>query len=129
MALVRDVIDRVRRHVTTAAEASAEGCLGPTHLMLSNNDATVLCDRIEDLADALDDMVRQFAYTGGGTRTTGGLSALEHAFDVLGLDDPHPLAPEEMCDEPGCKEEITCGTPTPTGYRRTCGKHLPKREF
>lgn len=32
----------------------------------------------------------------------------------------------EACDEPGCWEHATCGTPTPTGYRRTCGKHIPK---
>ena len=29
------------------------------------------------------------------------------------------------CDEPGCWEQDTCGTPTPSGYRRTCGKHMP----
>ena len=29
------------------------------------------------------------------------------------------------CDEPGCWREVTCGTPTPTGYRSTCGKHRP----
>lgn len=29
------------------------------------------------------------------------------------------------CDEPGCWEPDTCGTPTPNGYRRTCGKHVP----
>jgi len=31
----------------------------------------------------------------------------------------------EVCDEPGCAEFSSCGTPTPTGYRRTCGKHRP----
>ncbi len=29
------------------------------------------------------------------------------------------------CDEPGCWEPDTCGTPTPDGYRRTCGDHVP----
>jgi hypothetical protein len=29
------------------------------------------------------------------------------------------------CDEPDCWEQDTCGTPTPTGYRRTCGRHQP----
>lgn len=29
----------------------------------------------------------------------------------------------EVCDEPGCAEYSSCGFPTPTGYRRTCGKH------
>ena len=30
------------------------------------------------------------------------------------------------CDEPECWNEVTCGTPTPNGYRQTCGKHAPK---
>jgi hypothetical protein len=30
------------------------------------------------------------------------------------------------CDEPGCTQEATCGTPTPAGYRHTCGRHQPK---
>lgn len=83
-------------------------------------------DDLETLAEALDDMVRQFAYAGRGKRTTGGLSALEVAFDALGWDDPHPMGKDEMCDEPGCKEPITCGTPTPSGYRRTCSEHCPR---
>lgn len=29
------------------------------------------------------------------------------------------------CDEPECWEQDTCGTPTLTGYRRTCGRHRP----
>ena len=28
-----------------------------------------------------------------------------------------------VCDEPGCDKEVTCGFPTETGYRTTCGKH------
>jgi hypothetical protein len=30
------------------------------------------------------------------------------------------------CDEPDCWEEVSCGTPTSNGYRRTCYKHSPK---
>ena len=30
------------------------------------------------------------------------------------------------CDEPGCWRETSCGTPTPSGYRRTCSEHRPK---
>ena len=31
-----------------------------------------------------------------------------------------------LCDEPGCKKEVTCGTPTPNGgYRQTCSEHKP----
>lgn len=33
------------------------------------------------------------------------------------------------CDEPDCWKEITCGTPTESGYRQTCGKHKPKEEL
>lgn len=82
--------------------------------------------------EALEGMVRQFAYwsnTAGGY-WTGGLSALELAFEVLGWEDPHP-APEARCDEPGCLEQISTGWPTQPGgttqnggYRRTCGEHF-----
>lgn len=30
------------------------------------------------------------------------------------------------CDEEGCKNFVTCGTPTDKGYRSTCGKHAPR---
>lgn len=33
-----------------------------------------------------------------------------------------------VCDEDGCWDESTCGTRTPNGYRRTCGKHVPVGE-
>jgi hypothetical protein len=29
------------------------------------------------------------------------------------------------CDEDGCWDDASCGTPTPAGYRSTCGKHRP----
>lgn len=32
----------------------------------------------------------------------------------------------DCCDEPGCDKPVACGTPTPNGYRSTCGKHMPK---
>ena len=28
------------------------------------------------------------------------------------------------CDEPGCWREATCGWPSETGYRQTCGEHM-----
>ena len=28
-----------------------------------------------------------------------------------------------VCDEPGCFRNATCGFPTSMGYRRTCGDH------
>lgn len=30
------------------------------------------------------------------------------------------------CDEPQCRDEATCGTPTPDRYRVTCSRHRPK---
>lgn len=33
-----------------------------------------------------------------------------------------------ICDEPGCLKSVSCGTPTETGYRSTCGEHAPKRK-
>ena len=33
---------------------------------------------------------------------------------------------EACCDAPGCREPVSCGTPTPDGYRSTCGNHRPK---
>ena len=34
-----------------------------------------------------------------------------------------PCATIPRCDEPGCERETSCGFPSPTGYRRTCGEH------
>lgn len=42
----------------------------------------------DELKAALFDMVWQFAYFSCGKLMTGGMSALEDAFDVLGLSDP-----------------------------------------
>ena len=55
--------------------------------------------------------------------STGGLSTLEEAFDILGWTDPHSV-PECECEFPGCHEHATCGTPTKDGYKRVCGKHF-----
>lgn len=80
----------------------------------------------EQLREALEDMCIQFAYStsrdGKAALFTGGLSALEDAFDILGWEDPHPI-PWDTCDEPGCDQRTSCGFPTPNGYRRTCGAH------
>lgn len=92
-----------------------------------------LADQVERLTrenakarESLLDMVHQFAYASRGPQiSTMGLSALEEAFDVLGLENPHPT-PERKCDEPGCLEHATCGWPQKDGpYRRTCGEHCP----
>jgi hypothetical protein len=42
---------------------------------------------------------------------------------------PNCRTPEHIlvcCDEEDCWEQLTCGSPTPDGYRSTCGKHQPK---
>jgi predicted aconitase len=31
-----------------------------------------------------------------------------------------------LCDARGCRSIVTCGTPTPDGYRLTCDKHAPE---
>jgi hypothetical protein len=85
--------------------------------------------RCKALEDALADMVLQFAYDNDGTPPTihtGGLSALEGAFAALGWPDPKPV-PERQCDEPGCPGVATCGWPSDTAYRRTCGAHWRKQ--
>lgn len=37
----------------------------------------------------------------------------------------HEPDPTAGCDEPGCTRDGSCGTPTPGGYRLTCGEHRP----
>jgi len=78
----------------------------------------------DELRDCLEGMVRQFAYWSDsvGGYTTGGLSALEEAFELLGWDEPHPY-PQSRCDEPGCMKQVSCGWPSPEGYRSTCFDH------
>ena len=81
------------------------------------------------LREALIGMVHQFAHwsdTVGGF-CTGGLSALEEAFEVLDYDEPQPM-PELQCGVGGCKRQIAAGTNTPEGYKRTCVKHIPALE-
>lgn len=82
---------------------------------------------VESLRDALQDMTYQFAYRstidGKAHLTTGGLSALELAFDMLGWADPHPLPDEMLCQRVGCELEGIMGIPTDDGYKRVCLKH------
>ena len=88
---------------------------------------THLSDLLAECREALEDMCQQFAYPGEGpVLITGGLSALECAFRVLGWEDPHPV-PERGCDEPGCRRMATCGTPVGGGYRTTCSEHARRR--
>ena len=82
-----------------------------------------------ELREALEDMVWQFAYRFDGaakrppTLSTGGLSALEHAFDVLGWSDPKKC-PDSSCDIQGCQKWPTSGNPLPNGdYWHLCSDH------
>ena len=84
---------------------------------------------IEELHAALESMTLQFAYRTLVRRrrnlNTGGLSALEEAFEALGWDDPH-FVPEGKCEDPACRKWASCGTPTPDGYKRLCYDHYSK---
>jgi len=57
----------------------------------------------------------------------------EHPFDpddeVRGCPDCKEVNPfARLCDEPGCTQRATCGTPTPEGYRLACHEHRPAEE-
>lgn len=66
---------------------------------------------------------------------TGYREDLLHAFDPFNSGCALVACPRckeqnihTCCDEPGCWEPDTCGTPTPYGYRRTCWKHHPDKK-
>ncbi len=82
-------------------------------------------DVTSELRDALEGMVYQFAYESDNPPRihTGGLSALEYAFDILGWPDPKPM-PERQCQYRGCHKTAHCGTSTRAGYERVCGEHF-----
>jgi len=97
------LVDHLRRYLAPALEAS---------------------DALVEARDALEHMVIQFGNANDrGELHTGGLSALEAAFDALGWNDPHPLPASYLCERAGCSRRSTCGTPTPEGYKRLCYEH------
>ena len=81
-----------------------------------------------EIIKALEGMCFQFGYKtmkdNTPCLTTGGLSALEEAFSVLGWQDPCPV-PEAKCFL--CNKWATCGTPMPKNYTqnyaRLCDEH------
>lgn len=93
----------------------------------AQDDAARCLEHACALHSALLSMVEQFAYEtskdGAPAYFTGGLSALEEAFSVLGWSDPQPADPDAGCDVPGCPRFSSMGTPTPDGYKRFCGTH------
>jgi hypothetical protein len=80
------------------------------------------------MREALEDLVYQSGYRGiidgKPCITTGGLSALESAFEALGWDDPH-FIPEEgnTCEIIGCMNEITSGQNWGDMYLSLCHEH------
>jgi len=112
--------------VTTAIEVSEAG---------GENGLTILQfwkQRAADLQEALEGMCYQFGYwsDGVGGVGTGGLSALELAFEFLGWGDPHPV-PEMRCKVEGCLKQNTVGWPCLDEghrYHRTCGDHWRSME-
>ena len=85
----------------------------------------------KEAKEALEGMVWQFAYDtvidGKPALTTGGLSALESAFDALGWSDPHiyPDYDGVVCDVEGCAGRVAAqgGMWADTGYWCLCPKH------
>jgi hypothetical protein len=80
------------------------------------------------MEEALIDMVYQFGYrgvvNGKPVISTGGLSALESAFEALGWDDPYILSEEgNTCEIKGCMNEISSGQRWGKYYLRLCSKH------
>ncbi len=74
--------------------------------------------------EIIEDLLYQFAYDNDhGAVGTGGLSALEAAFDYVGWEDPHPLEEELICNFGTCDRRATCGTPTDEEYQRLCYEH------
>ena len=82
----------------------------------------------KELKEALEDMIYQFGYRGVVNNkpviTTGGLSALESAFNALEWFDPHFIQEEgNTCEIVGCMEESSSGQNWGDMYLRLCYKH------
>ena len=79
-------------------------------------------------------MVWQFADRFGDKKgdsflSTGGLSALEEAFDVLGYSDPHKVADcDAICDVFGCGEFVTNQGTKWGNYWCLCSPHGVRKE-
>lgn len=97
-----------------------------TCIAVLEDQPTVDAVEVADMKEFAKDVVYQFGcYWPMGERlyiTSGGLSTLEWAFDILGWENPHPV-PECECEIEGCHEHATCGAPTADGYKRMCSRH------
>lgn len=85
----------------------------------------------DELREVVNDLVWQFGYRvvnkGRPSITSGGLSALEDAFDTLGWDDPHFLDEDEQkgatCEIAGCVEFRVAGARWDGLYVGLCSSH------
>jgi hypothetical protein len=87
-----------------------------------------MSEEIKDYKEAIESLIYQFGYRGvkGGKPCigTGGLSALEFAFSVIGWDDPHFVQEEgNTCEIDGCMEEPSSGQRWDDLYLSLCYKH------
>lgn len=64
-----------------------------------------------------------------------------HGTTDMMLEAPNPFMPDDVvtgcpdcravsclvfaCEHADCWREVSCGTPTPSGYAQTCGEHAP----
>jgi hypothetical protein len=82
-------------------------------------------------------MKRQYQMFGCRTRrckwvgTESELLVAPHPFEAEGTIHGCPLCKTvdnyaPLCDEEGCLETATCGTPVQGDYRTTCNKHAPR---
>lgn len=81
-----------------------------------------LLDRIKELEDCLKAVVYEHGYVTNGE--LHGLGAIAEAMAVIDLPNPCRMPEGILCDEPGCMKRRTCGWPSETGYRHTCGEHM-----
>lgn len=87
---------------------------------------SALTKEVEALRSSLEACVFQYGFVIHGLLTSGGMSCLEDAMEVLGMDDPCPAPMELVCDVPDCGDPATCGWPSGKTYRHTCGHHYHK---
>jgi len=69
---------------------------------------------------------RECGWRGKFTDVQHGHSPFGDKEPIIGCPDCDEISSMvSVCDEPGCKQEVTCGTPTKERYRKTCGEHRP----
>lgn len=95
------------------------------------NSLDLTLKRLKQFAESV---ARQYGYISNGKISTGGMSILEDAFEILGWGDPCAAPADMICDTEGCLNEATCGWPEwnegnesrdgneSVRYRHTCGK-------